>query len=243
MNHGIADQVEWRGSGGFECSICLDTLQLTYGVRLLHCLHWYCKECLQRYVASKLSDKTTKLTCPDTSCRTPLHMIDIQSCTIHIGDTRLWNEYEELATQLYLDKATTQNKSTRRCPAANCNYIFEFEPDLVNGNGKLFICPECNSAFCLNCPVVEHKVGPAHDGGCRYALYTMLRSKEEKRKLEEWKQLNEEADNRFNELLHLERVRGITKPCPKCQAPITKNRGCDHMRCLNCNLHFSWAKA
>lgn len=243
MNHDIAERHEWRDSSGFECSVCLDTLPLKYGLRLERCQHWYCKECLQRYVASKLSDKTTELKCPDTGCRTPLQTIDIQSCTLHIGAARLWNEYEELATQMYLDRAAAENKSTRRCPAERCNYVFEFEPDLVHGNGKLFICPECNSTFCLNCPVVEHKVGPAHDGGCQSALRKMLRSKEEKRKLEEWKQLNEQADNRFNELLQLERDSGITKPCPRCRAPITKNMGCDHMRCANCKLDFSWAKA
>ena len=52
---------------------------------------------------------------------------------------------------------------------------------------------------------------------------------EERRKLEEWKVENAKADERFNELLQTEQKKGLTKPCPKCQTPITKNGGCSHM--------------
>lgn len=30
------------------------------------------------------------------------------------------------------------------------------------------------------------------------------------------------------------------KACPKCQIPIEKMGGCDHMHCTRCNNHFSW---
>ena len=31
--------------------------------------------------------------------------------------------------------------------------------------------------------------------------------------------------------------------CPKCQAPIEKNGGCDHMSCTRCGRHFDWASS
>ena len=231
---------ERRGSGEFECPVCLDTIPWTDGLRLQNCHHWCCKECLKGYLRSKLSDKVAELTCPEPHCRTPLQNNDIQS----LGAAQLWNKYADLATQTFLERAAGQNNNgIRRCPAERCNFMFQFEPDWVNGNGKLFICPECNNSFCLNCPVVNNRVGPAHDGGCQRALGVMLRSNEEKRKIAEWKKLNEQADSRFNELMHRERANGITKPCPRCMVPITKNSGCDHMHCGNCGLHYSWANA
>ena len=30
------------------------------------------------------------------------------------------------------------------------------------------------------------------------------------------------------------------RKCPKCQAPIEKNGGCNHMHCTRCGRHFDW---
>ena len=233
----------------FDCSVCLERVSWIDGIKLESCHHLFCSECLKGFVSSKISHKAVvDLKCPNVSCRMPLQTNDIRACTFQLRDIRLWQEYEELATQAFLDKAAdalsaTQwsSESIRRCPAERCNFIFQFEPD--PHTGKLFICPECDNSFCLNCPVADHKVGPAHDGGCRSVLRAVQQSAEKKRKLEAWKQLNQQADARFNELLARERARGITKPCPSCNAPITKNRGCDHMRCTRCQATFNWSRA
>lgn len=31
------------------------------------------------------------------------------------------------------------------------------------------------------------------------------------------------------------------KPCPNCSVPIEKNKGCDHVYCINCKHHFYWS--
>lgn len=234
----------------FECLICLETVPRSSGIQFECCERLHCGECLKEYVSSKLSMKrVADLTCPSISCRMPLQTNDIRSCTLLMGDIPLWNEYEELATLAFLDSAMAgvsdankvASETTRRCPSERCNFTFQFEPDPKTGT--LFICPECDNAFCLHCPVVDFRVGPSHDGGCRSVLKAIQASKEKKRKLEEWKRLNQLADSRFNKLLLSERIRGVTKPCPSCQAPITKNRGCDHMQCTKCRTHFSWSRA
>jgi hypothetical protein len=33
-----------------------------------------------------------------------------------------------------------------------------------------------------------------------------------------------------------------TKPCPKCNRPILKHEGCDHMHCTQCGLDYSWSR-
>jgi hypothetical protein len=102
--------------------------------------------------------------------------------------------------QLYLDKVTTENKSTCRFPAAQSDYIVEFQLTLRRAMESSSCALIAIVHLCLNFPVAEHEVGPAHDEGYRYAMCPLLRFKEEKRQLEESKRLDEPASNRFNGL-------------------------------------------
>lgn len=35
-------------------------------------------------------------------------------------------------------------------------------------------------------------------------------------------------------------ISSYTKDCPKCQSPIEKNGGCNHMWCKQCRHEFCW---
>ncbi|KAI1292989.1 hypothetical protein F5Y03DRAFT_400225 [Xylaria venustula] len=62
-----------------------------------------------------------------------------------------------------------------------------------------------------------------------------------KRELEEARQLQERK--RWEEDQTRARLPILTKPCPGCRIPIEKNRGCDHMHCRECGLHYYWSMA
>ena len=264
----------------FDCGICFDShIEYYRGYKMSKCGHLYCMECLHGYVASKVSEKSTMaastIPCPDTDCRVMLTVSDIRACSYEIGDVTLWHQYQEYSTESYLNSAI-QSKDIpfRRCPSERCNYIFQFddpqptaeeeyEGGIVGGGdgssspppilqGQLFECPECQSRYCLNCPVVggRGKVGPAHDDittyndrSCQNVLETIRQSKEKQRLLELWKQENSQVDAKFQQLLQTERTTGTTKPCPNCKMTITKNGGCDHMNCTNCRTRFNWSQA
>lgn len=233
-----------RKQAPVDCSICLESVEPFQGYSLTTCNHSFCKPCLHHYVQTKLSDKEVRqLTCPDTTCRVSLDPIDVRSCTLEVGDASTWRSYQEIATESFLDTAVaSKDASTRRCPTNHCNFTFQYEAsEDDNQQGQLFICPECEEAYCLQCPVVQGKVGPAHDDTCYNVLEQVQKSEERQRKLEEWKRDNSQADSRFQELLRREGASGKTMPCPNCKTPITKNGGCSHMHCTSCQKDFTWS--
>jgi len=139
------------------------------------------------------------------------------------------------------------NVVTMRCPANRCNYTFVYEATNAHDNqrpeGTLFVCPLCQSAYCLNCRANDGAVGPAHDLTCLQRLEQLETEEEERRKLEEWKKENAAGDVRFRELMRSESQKGATKPCPRCKRLTTKNGGCDHMHCSSCNHSYNWSGA
>lgn len=175
-----------------DCSICLDTVDAFQGYQLQLCGHEYCRSCLHGYIQSKLSSKeVSTLYCPDTKCKCKLNSNDVRACTLELGDATSWRSFQEVATERFLDASTApsndESTSFRRCPTNHCNFCFQYESTGNPQQGQLFICPLCTEAYCLECPVVKGKVGPAHDDTCFNVLEEIRKSKERQRLLEEWK--------------------------------------------------------
>jgi len=229
-----------KSAVAIDCSICLESMEPDQRYSLTTCAHSFCKSCLHHYVQSKVSGKEIRLlVCPNTKCRISLDPSDVRASTLELGDTACWQTYQEVATESFLDTAVaSKDKSIRRCPSNHCNFTFQYDDG--NEGGQLFICPQCSGAYCLQCPVVQGRVGPAHDDTCQNVMEKVQKSQERQRKLEEWKQENDQADARFQELLQREGATGKTQQCPKCKTPITKNGGCGHMHCTSCHTNFSW---
>lgn len=236
---GVAEVAHKRRRRVFDCAICLEPIMFSDGISLEVCNHWFCKECLQHYIGSKLHDKSHTMKCPEPSCRSSMTVLDVRRATLLLGNIMAWNKYQELLTVKFLDHAIVDTaQHFRRCPGNRCNYVFDYTP---SSTGQLFLCPSCDQGFCLNCQVVGGNVGPAHDETCEFVLREIEASKEKKRKLEEWKTLNSQADEKFNELIRKEQAKGLTKPCPNCRVAITKNQGCNHMHCTQCNKDYNWS--
>ena len=240
----------------FECGICYDPFEGYRGHNLERCKHRYCMECLHNHVKTKVDEKAVNaIKCPEPKCSLNFTFTDIRACTIGVGDSVTWRIFQEVSTESFLDNAVQSKdmaEKYRRCPAEKCNHIFQYDEPEEGGTihqGQSFVCPECTSKFCLNCPVMggRGKVGPGHNTQkgetCQNVLDEIKKSKEKQRLLEQWKKENEQADVKFQQLCERERKRGKTKRCPKCKTMITKNGGCDHMHCTKCKKHFSWKKA
>ena len=230
----VLDRPPPRSSTGgtFSCVICMEDVARSQRLKLRNCGHVFCGECVAGTLKAALDDKKVddRLRCPDTACRTPLDVLDVRACTYDRGDKATWAKYQEVATEALLDQANADEgneKGLRRCPGDKCNHTFYYEPHATSGT--LHICQKCHGAFCLGCPLVGGKVGPAHDGNCAYVMQQEAARKAHQEKYDKWSIENAQADEKFNEMMRKERQKGATKPCPKCKQAITKNHGCDHM--------------
>lgn len=223
------------------CVICMEDVARSKGRALAACRHEFCVDCLGGLVASRVGERKLgdQLVCPIPDCKRPLDVGDVRAVTLEAGDKGAWDAFQSTATEIFLERSTsTSAQGMRRCPGDKCNHTFAYEPHATSGT--LFICPECSGAYCLGCPAVGGKVGPAHNNVCAHVVAEMERNRELKRKYEQWSLENAQADERFAALLRRENAAGATKPCPRCRVPVTKNSGCDHMTCP-CGHQWYWS--
>lgn len=226
----------------FECLICLeDDIEGCYGYTL-HCSHRFCLPCLSGLVQSATTTATAEplIPCPEPKCKKPITAIDIQY--IFRDEPNKWNAFSQKRNEAWIESQLQEGGGImRRCPAERCNYAFVHELRQENAVGTHFQCPLCNNSFCLDCPANNGNVGPSHTAmTCEERRQELVQKEKEREKLEQWKVLNAQADQRFKELLENERIAGTTKNCPRCNASITKNGGCNHMRC-RCGHDYNWS--
>lgn len=238
----LPSQKRRRGTP-FDCQICLESdLPSFKGYSLQSCKHRFCTDCLTELIQSHLGDKnsaTLHIICPRHKCKSKLTRGDIQY--ILRDNPNLWKDFTEKANLCVLEaEVVDEDSDTRRCPSERCNFIFQFRPG-TGAEGRQFDCPMCHTQYCLQCGANDRKVGPAHPlMTCADRFKQLEEEAEERRKFQDWQKENSKADERFQELLKEEESKGLTKPCPKCKAPITKNGGCAHMHCTRCDTHFLW---
>eukprot|EP00826_Nyctotherus_ovalis_P024576 TRINITY_DN1898_c0_g3_i1.p2 TRINITY_DN1898_c0_g3~~TRINITY_DN1898_c0_g3_i1.p2 ORF type:complete len:490 (-),score=172.28 TRINITY_DN1898_c0_g3_i1:96-1565(-) len=105
---------------------------------------------------------------------------------------------------------TDENKAMRWCPAPGCTFL-ALNESLV----QVDITCKCGHVFCFSCGEESHLP-------CTCEL------------TKKWKIKScSESENVLW-------IMANTKSCPKCQKPIEKNQGCNHMTCSECRHEFCW---
>ncbi|KAK5696571.1 hypothetical protein LTR97_007874 [Elasticomyces elasticus] len=146
-------------------------------------------------------------------------VVHCQECDVALNDVGI----KTLATaedyQRYHDKLSVsfikQDPDYRECASADCSYGYI----LAKGDGTIFHCQLCDSGYCVDCEA------PWHVGKTCEQHQDSITSKKRK-----------EKGNAASE----KKIKDTTKPCPSCKTAIEKNRGCQHMTCLNCSHQFCW---
>ncbi|KAF4635464.1 hypothetical protein G7Y89_g2641 [Cudoniella acicularis] len=123
----------------------------------------------------------------------------------------VYERYDRLATRAILNAIP----NFRWCLRPGCE---SGQIHVTGDDGPIFKCcdPNCGFRFC-----VTHSM-PWHEGEtcAEYDYRTHGRFKDD------------EAS--------VKTIQEVCKICPKCNSPIEKNGGCDHMTCLKCKDEFCW---
>ncbi|KAI3908700.1 hypothetical protein MKW92_020972 [Papaver armeniacum] len=111
------------------------------------CAHFYCSECIVRYVASKIQENVISIGCPEMNCQGVLEPEQCRS----ILPPEVFDRWGRAQCE-----ALILGEQIFYCPFKDCS-----APLLVEeGQGEIVQseCPHCNRSFCAQCKV------PWHDG-------------------------------------------------------------------------------
>lgn len=97
------------------------------------------------------------------------------------------------------------------CITPDCEMMY-----VSSSEGKRFVCIKCGANICTKCHTTWHEGFDTCD--------TYKNRSSGDKELKEW--MSSDKTNRKN--------------CPKCQAPIEKISGCQHVTCGQCRQHICW---
>ncbi|GMN52918.1 hypothetical protein TIFTF001_022070 [Ficus carica] len=133
----------------FVCEICVEPKSANESFSIKGCGHSYCTDCTAKYVAAKLQDNVTTITCPVSGCAGSLEPHHCQS----IIPAEVFDRWG-----LALCEALFSGSERFYCPFKDCSVM------LLDDGGEAVRqseCPSCYRMFCAQCKV------PWHDGiGC-----------------------------------------------------------------------------
>ncbi|XP_065850704.1 E3 ubiquitin-protein ligase RSL1-like [Euphorbia lathyris] len=131
-------------SPSFVCEICVEPKALIESFSLKGCSHFYCTQCVVSYVASKLDDSITRISCPVTKCE---GVLEPEYCK-DILPKKLFDRWG-----IALCESVIQTSQKIYCPFKDCSAL------LIHDTGmeiQSSYCPSCKRAFCVSCKVPWH---------------------------------------------------------------------------------------
>ena len=134
----------------------------------------------------------------------------------------VWKDFLNLSQRIGLDLPSFVASSVRSHAAANPNLVrYCPTPDcpivytVTDNSENPFFCVQCGTSTCTKCHDIYHEgISCEHNKA----------SKESSEDLDRWMHKNNKSRKR----------------CPKCNIPIEKNNGCNHIHCSQCSADICW---
>ncbi|KAK2645120.1 hypothetical protein Ddye_020315 [Dipteronia dyeriana] len=128
----------------FVCNLCVEPRNSIESFKIKGCSHAYCVDCMSRYVASKLQDNITSISCPESDCR---GLLEPEYCR-NILPQDVFDRWGNA-----LCEAVILGDQKFYCPFKDCSAL------LIDEGGEAIRqseCPNCNRLFCAQCKVAWH---------------------------------------------------------------------------------------
>ncbi|GMY22208.1 E3 ubiquitin-protein ligase RNF144B [Fagus crenata] len=131
--------------GTFLCEICFEPKSRNECFSIKGCDHAYCRECMAKYVASKLQDNVYTTRCPVPECVGGLLELEHCRCILPKEVFDRWGDA--------LCEALILGSQKFYCPYKDCSALLLNDGSFVITETE---CPHCWRLFCAQCKVPWH---------------------------------------------------------------------------------------
>ncbi|KAG8050182.1 hypothetical protein GUJ93_ZPchr0009g2144 [Zizania palustris] len=138
-----------RKRGRFNCSICMEKVQVSEQFVVSFCAHAFCNSCIGRYVSTKVGENVSVIGCPDPECEEGF--VEMDMCR-DIVPPELFDRWTVLLCELAL------GEKKYYCPFKDCSALLINDNEGMEKTIRETECPHCHRMFCARCRV------PWHDG-------------------------------------------------------------------------------
>mmetsp|Transcript_34519 Transcript_34519/g.89657 ORF Transcript_34519/g.89657 Transcript_34519/m.89657 type:complete len:322 (+) Transcript_34519:3-968(+) len=189
-------------------------------MKLPGCSHFYCRACMQQHTHVAVRDGAlASLVCPTPKCAKALEP-QVLKCLLSEPDFERWEA-------LTLSRSLDCMSDLVYCPRCKAGCLEDGD--------HCAQCPECMYVFCGMCSDGWHPGRACLNTEARMAVL-----KKRSQQAAHTDEAQAAVLNAMNEVKSLKMLKDTSKQCPICSMAITKNGGCNKMRCSNCNAKFCW---
>ncbi|XP_010427025.1 PREDICTED: ATP-dependent RNA helicase DEAH12, chloroplastic-like isoform X2 [Camelina sativa] len=129
----------------FECEICVESKSVIESFWISGCSHFYCSDCVSKYIAAKLQDNLLSIECPVSGCSGRLEPDQCRG----ILPREVFDRWGDA-----LCEAVVMRSKRIYCPYKDCSALLFL--DEGEKNMKEAECPHCHRMVCVECGTTWH---------------------------------------------------------------------------------------
>ncbi|CAB3399240.1 unnamed protein product [Caenorhabditis bovis] len=196
------------------CPVCTNEVDENH-VQMESCGHVYCRKCFDQLINRSILNIGEPARCFATQCHDQISSGDILRTFVDLPirvNVHVVTKLRPVYQAVLKRWNVGTNSCLKLCPTSNCYGILGQQGAAERSE----ICYVCQQGYCNECGQ------RAHDKTCAIFRSGLT--------------LLHDNLSRFGD----KRPPGSVKPCPNCRTYIQKIKGCHHIQCVSCKVHFCW---
>ncbi|CAN6699051.1 unnamed protein product [Malus baccata var. baccata] len=218
---------EHISQSSFICDFCVEPTDVKDLFKIKGCNHFYCRECVVKFIVSKLQDNATNIKCTVPGC---MGMLDLEYCRKILPN----NVFDRWRNAVYR-KRIMESKTHKYfyCPFKDCSAMLIYKNDM---KPSWWLCSRCKGEICASFKVLLLEYEYEFDilNRSKAAMASSASSSAgygcaEFQKLSKTKGGRESGDE--DKMLEELAMKNKWRRCPGCKNYVEKSGGCDVINC------------